>query len=74
MGYQIVTYRDKQIRHFLLVALPGLAILSSASVDVSVGAVNDHDHEKDKVKPRKWTPISIQLATANLFYKTGEIT
>ena len=52
------TYRYEQVGDFFLIALPGLAILSSASVDISVGAVDDHDHEENEIKPREWASIS----------------
>jgi hypothetical protein len=51
----------------LLVALPGLAVLSTASVDIPVGAMDDHNHEENEVKPRERAPINILLVTAIAF-------
>jgi hypothetical protein len=36
---------------FSLIALPDLSILSSASVDIPVGTVDDHSHKNYEVKP-----------------------
>jgi hypothetical protein len=49
----MTTYREEQIGDFLLILSPGLAVLSTTPRDISLGTVDDHDHEEDKVKPRK---------------------
>lgn len=54
------TYWNEQIGDFSLILSPGLSVLSSAPRDVSLGTVNDHDHEEDKVKPRERAPESGQ--------------
>lgn len=51
-----VTYWYEQVRDLLLILSPGLAVLSATPRDVSLGTVDDHDHEEDKVKPRKRAP------------------
>jgi len=50
------TYRNEQIGDLSLILSPGLSVLSSAPRDVSPSTVDDHDHEEDKIKPRKWAP------------------
>lgn len=50
------TYWNEQIWDLFLILSPGIAVLSSTPRDVSLGTVDDHDHEEDKVKPRKRTP------------------
>lgn len=55
------TYWDEDVGDLLLVALPGLAILPPASVDIPVSAVNDHDHEENEVEPREGAPVDIRL-------------
>jgi hypothetical protein len=55
------TYRDEEVWHGFFVACPGFTVLSTASGDVSSGAVDDHDHEEDKVEPWEWAPGGIAL-------------
>jgi hypothetical protein len=50
------TYWNEQIRNFSLIALPSLAVLPTTSVGIPVGAVDDHNHEKDEIEPREWAP------------------
>jgi hypothetical protein len=55
-------YRNKQVGDFPLIPFPCLTVLSPAPFNISLSAVNDHDHEKKEIKPRKWTPVRQQLA------------
>ena len=56
-GCQLEAYGNEQVGDFSLIAPPGLAIFPSTSVGIPNGAVGDHNHEENKVKPGKWTPI-----------------
>lgn len=49
------THGNEQIRHKLLVLGPGLAILESATLDISVCAMYDHTGKEDGVEPWKGT-------------------
>jgi hypothetical protein len=48
------THRNEKIRHSPLILLPCFTVLFTASVDISPGAVDDHDDEKDGIKPGEW--------------------
>lgn len=61
---QYWTHRDEQIGDLLLVALPSLAILSPAPVDIPVGAVDDHHHEENEVEPGERAPVDRLSVTA----------
>jgi hypothetical protein len=50
------TYWNKEVGHFLLVALPGFAVFPATSSNVSASSVDDHDHEEDEVEPRERAP------------------
>ena len=50
------TYWNEKIWNLFLILSPGIAVLSSTPRDVSLGTMDDHDHEEDEVKPRKRAP------------------
>lgn len=45
------TYRDEEVRAASLILLPGIAVLLLATLDVTVGAVHNHDSEESRVEP-----------------------
>lgn len=51
-GFRITDW-DEEVGNLLFVLGPCFTVLVAASSDVSTGAMDDHDHEEDKVKPRK---------------------
>lgn len=65
------THRDKNVRDFFLILLPGFAILSPASHNISPCSMNDHDHEENEIKPRKEAPTSRQSATNRIFHNSA---
>lgn len=64
-GHHLRTYWDEEVGNLLLVALPGLAVLATAPVDIPISAVDNHGHEEDRIEPREWTPVSVLLVTIN---------
>lgn len=49
-----VTHGNKQVGHLLLILNPGLAVLGSAPLDVTQGAVADHTGKEERVEPGEW--------------------
>jgi hypothetical protein len=60
------TYWNEQVGNLLLIALPGLAVLATASVDIPIGTVDDHGHEENKIEPREWAPVKLWLVNSHL--------
>lgn len=58
-NYDTATYWNEQVGNFLLILSPGLSVLSATSRDVSLRAVDDHDHEEDEIKPRERAPVQL---------------
>lgn len=48
------THRNEKVRDLSCIFVPGLSILSLASLDISVRTVNDHGSKEDWIEPGEW--------------------